>query len=45
MLESEKKATSDPEINAELKSNNKIKTILINKEYESNNKVKLIRFI
>ena len=32
VLESEKKATSDPEINAELKSNSTINTILINKE-------------
>ena len=31
VLESEKKATSDPEINAELKSNSTINTILINK--------------
>ena len=45
VLESEKKATSDPEINAELNSNNKINTILISKEYESNSRVRLIRFI
>lgn len=31
VLESEKKATSDPEINAEPKSNSTINTILINK--------------
>ena len=43
--ESEKKATSEPDISAELNSNNKINTILISKEYESNSRVRLIRFI
>jgi hypothetical protein len=31
VLESEKKATSEPEISAELKINNKVNTILITK--------------